>query len=320
MALETGAYLDDLVVANPAVGDPIHEADDHLRLIKSILKATFPGLDDAFLDSAGRVLVAHIPNLDANKITSGRLDQERLGAGTPSNSNFLRGDGNWETFASVAFDIHDDITTAATIVDADRLPFSDEGTAGDPMRYTTAANLADYLQAEVELNASRITAGTLGVARIPNLAASKITSGLLDQARLGSGTPSNSNFLRGDGAWETFASVAFDIHDDITTAATIADADRLPFSDEQTAGDPMRYTTASALADYMQAEVELNASRINAGTFSTARIPNLAASKITSGTLDGARLPASRPEIQSLTQAAYDALSPVSTTVYLITS
>ena len=40
-------------------------------------------------------------------------------------------------------------------------------------------------------------------------------------------------------------------------SATIADPDRLAFSDEQTAGDPMRYTTASSLADYMQTEVRI---------------------------------------------------------------
>jgi microcystin-dependent protein len=42
MALETGTYISDLVPANPVGSDPIAFADDHLRLIKSTLKATFP--------------------------------------------------------------------------------------------------------------------------------------------------------------------------------------------------------------------------------------------------------------------------------------
>ena len=56
-------------------------------------------------------------------------------------------------------------------------------------------------------------------------------------------------------------------------------------------GDPMRFNTAANLAEYMQVEVRLNASRVTAGTFNTARIPNLSASKITSGTFQTARIP-----------------------------
>ena len=37
MALETGSYIDDLVVTNPVAGDDVAQGDDHLRLIKTIL-------------------------------------------------------------------------------------------------------------------------------------------------------------------------------------------------------------------------------------------------------------------------------------------
>jgi microcystin-dependent protein len=44
MALETATYINGLVPANPFGSDPIANADDHLRLIKSTLKATFPNI------------------------------------------------------------------------------------------------------------------------------------------------------------------------------------------------------------------------------------------------------------------------------------
>ena len=43
MALETGTYVNDLKTANPTSTDPKSQGDDHLRLIKSVLKNTFAG-------------------------------------------------------------------------------------------------------------------------------------------------------------------------------------------------------------------------------------------------------------------------------------
>tara|TARA_R100001594_G_C4029007_1_gene260864 strand:- start:47 stop:1480 length:1434 start_codon:yes stop_codon:yes gene_type:complete len=54
-------------------------------------------------------------------------------------------------------------------------------------------------------NADNIGSGTLAAARVADLAASKITSGTIAVARLGTGTASSSNFLRGDGSWQPAA-------------------------------------------------------------------------------------------------------------------
>ncbi len=43
MTIESASFLNDLNSAYPAVGDAISEGDDHLRLIKAAIKATFPG-------------------------------------------------------------------------------------------------------------------------------------------------------------------------------------------------------------------------------------------------------------------------------------
>ncbi|MEY4718482.1 MAG: hypothetical protein RL563_1100 [Pseudomonadota bacterium] len=43
MALETGTYINDLVITNPTSTDPKSQGDDHLRLVKTILKNSFAG-------------------------------------------------------------------------------------------------------------------------------------------------------------------------------------------------------------------------------------------------------------------------------------
>lgn len=45
MALENAFYISDLNISNPLSTDTVSQADDHLRLIKSVLKTTFPNLN-----------------------------------------------------------------------------------------------------------------------------------------------------------------------------------------------------------------------------------------------------------------------------------
>ena len=47
MALESGTYIDSLVSTNPTATDTVAQADDHLRLIKATLLATFPNVTGA---------------------------------------------------------------------------------------------------------------------------------------------------------------------------------------------------------------------------------------------------------------------------------
>jgi hypothetical protein len=48
MGLESGTWISDLVVTNPAGSDKKFQGDDHLRLIKEVLKGTFPRTGKAF--------------------------------------------------------------------------------------------------------------------------------------------------------------------------------------------------------------------------------------------------------------------------------
>ena len=47
MGVETATYIDDLDATQPAAGDNFSQGDDHLRLIKATIKATFPNVTGA---------------------------------------------------------------------------------------------------------------------------------------------------------------------------------------------------------------------------------------------------------------------------------
>ena len=66
MGLETGTYISDLNSSNPVAGDPVNEGDDHLRLIKSTVKATFPSVTGAVITTLGTAQVSKAVTADAN--------------------------------------------------------------------------------------------------------------------------------------------------------------------------------------------------------------------------------------------------------------
>jgi hypothetical protein len=47
MSLETATYIHQLAPANPSSSDKLAQGDDHIRLIKACLQATFPNIDGA---------------------------------------------------------------------------------------------------------------------------------------------------------------------------------------------------------------------------------------------------------------------------------
>jgi len=80
MALETGTYISDLVATNPTGADWRNTADDHMRLIKSTIKATFPNV-------AGAVSATHTQLSYVTGVTSAiqtQLDAKVLIAGANS--------------------------------------------------------------------------------------------------------------------------------------------------------------------------------------------------------------------------------------------
>ena len=47
MGIESGSFINDLDISWPLAGDDVSEGDNHLRLIKTVVKASFPGVDRA---------------------------------------------------------------------------------------------------------------------------------------------------------------------------------------------------------------------------------------------------------------------------------
>lgn len=52
MALESATFIHELNATFPVAGDPVSQGDDHLRLIKAAIKATFAGSTGALMTSA----------------------------------------------------------------------------------------------------------------------------------------------------------------------------------------------------------------------------------------------------------------------------
>ena len=84
MGLETGTYISDLVVTNPTSSDPKSQGDDHLRLVKSTLKNTFPNI-------TGAMTVTHtVLNYTAN-LTSDAQTQINAEISARQTADNLRG-------------------------------------------------------------------------------------------------------------------------------------------------------------------------------------------------------------------------------------
>lgn len=61
MSLESATYIDDLNVSNPAATDTLSQTDDHIRMLKSVLKATFPNVSGAVTPTHTQLNQALVP-------------------------------------------------------------------------------------------------------------------------------------------------------------------------------------------------------------------------------------------------------------------
>jgi hypothetical protein len=150
MALETSTYINGLVPTNPASGDPVRQGDDHIRLLKATLKATFPNISGA---------VTATPD-DLNGIPA--LKQVTDQAMTPTNGGHETGfdadklDGKHAS----EFTLLSDFTDAKVLVKV----------ANESAKSNESGINAQYLQGvgkDYFKDASRLTEGKLSHERLP---------------------------------------------------------------------------------------------------------------------------------------------------------
>jgi len=112
MGLETGTYIDSLNSSNPTAGDAVSEGDDHLRLIKSTVKATFPNLSGAVTSTQAELNL--LDGVTANTTELNYVDITTLG--TVQASKAVTVDANKDTTGIRNLTVSGAITVSGTAV------------------------------------------------------------------------------------------------------------------------------------------------------------------------------------------------------------
>jgi len=84
MALETASYISELVAANPPGTDPISQGDDHIRMIKDVLKTQFSGLVGTTAVTASEAEMNLVDGCTATTAELNYLDITTLGTSEDS--------------------------------------------------------------------------------------------------------------------------------------------------------------------------------------------------------------------------------------------
>ncbi len=83
MALESGTFIDSLNASNPVLTDGLAQADDHMRLIKSTVKATSSNIAGAVtattIDDADLTASRAVVSISSGKVAVSAITSTELG-------------------------------------------------------------------------------------------------------------------------------------------------------------------------------------------------------------------------------------------------
>ena len=163
MALESATYISELVKTNPADSDAVGQGDDHLRMIKDVLKTNFSGLN-----SSGTTAVtasATELNLLDGVTTLAPEGTAVLSTGETGATKFLREDGDNTSSWQVPTDTNTTYT-AGDGLDLTGTAFSTDLKSGGGLAISSAELTVDFASDNAGTGSQRgtpqtITQGTL---------------------------------------------------------------------------------------------------------------------------------------------------------------
>jgi hypothetical protein len=118
MGLETGTYIDSLNTSNPGATDSVAQGDDHIRLLKSTIKNTFPNVTGAM--TATHTELNLLDGCTANTAELNYLDIATLG--TVEASKAVTADSNKDITGIRNLTVTGTITNSSIITLADVYP------------------------------------------------------------------------------------------------------------------------------------------------------------------------------------------------------
>ena len=149
MALESGTYISQLNSSNPTTSDDVAEGDDHLRLIKAVLKNQFSGLSGTTAISASE---AELNIMDGVTSTAAELNILDGVTSTAAELNILDGvtstaaelnivDGVTATAAELNYN---DITTLGTVENSKAVTADASGVVNHVDKIVQRPEFKDY--------------------------------------------------------------------------------------------------------------------------------------------------------------------------------
>jgi len=118
MGLETGTYIDSLNTSNPGATDSVAQGDDHIRLLKSTIKNTFPNVTGAM--TATHTELNLLDGCTANTTELNYVDIATLG--TVEASKAVTADSNKDITGIRNLTVTGTITNSSIITLADVYP------------------------------------------------------------------------------------------------------------------------------------------------------------------------------------------------------